>query len=78
MNNPRRMRRIERVSDLDRKGQKQIRIKGTSGDPVAQRHAIQKLHRNEGLAFLLTDVIDGADVGVVQGRRCFCLTPKPL
>ena len=37
-------------------------------DAVLQRHAIQKLHGDERLAVLLADFVDGADVGMVQGR----------
>ena len=35
---------------------------------MLQRHAVQKFHDDEGLAVFLPDFIDGADVGMVQGR----------
>ena len=35
---------------------------------MLQRHAIQKLHGDERLAVLLADFVNGADVGMVQGR----------
>ena len=35
-------------------------------DAVLQRHAVQKLHGDERLAVLLADVVDRADVGMVQ------------
>ena len=38
-------------------------------DLVLQRHAIQKLHGNKGLAVLVVNFVDGANVGMVQ-RRC--------
>ena len=69
MNDPRRMRRIERVGDLNGKRQEQIGFKWTSGDAVLQHHAIQKLHGDERLPILLADVIDRADIGVVQRGR---------
>ena len=39
-----------------------------SGDAVLQRRALQILHDNEGALFVLTDVVNRADVGVVQRR----------
>ena len=47
---------------------------GRSGDQVLQRRAFQKLHRDERLAVLLADVVNGADVGMVQGRGGLRLT----
>src|SRR5438445_9484696 len=38
-----------------------------------QRHAIQKLHCNESLAILLPDIVDCADVGVIQCGCRLCL-----
>ncbi len=36
---------------------------------MLQRHAVQKLHGDERLAVLLADLVDGADVGMVQRGR---------
>src|ERR1700730_15018190 len=66
MNDPRRMRRIESVSDLDRKRQQQFSFQGASGNAVLQHDAIQKLHGDERLPVLFANVIDRADVRVVQ------------
>ncbi len=33
---------------------------------MAQREAIQKLHGDEGLAMLVINFVDGADVGMIQ------------
>jgi hypothetical protein len=45
---------------------------------VLQGLAIQKLHGNERLATLLADIVDRADVGMVQGRRCLRFPAEPL
>ena len=34
---------------------------------MLQGYALEKLHGDEGLAILLADVVDRADIGVVQG-----------
>ena len=31
-----------------------------------QGHAVQELHGNEGFTILLTDVMDGANIGMIQ------------
>src|SRR6202049_335831 len=36
---------------------------------MLQRHTVEKFHHDEGLAFTLADFVDGADVGMIQGRR---------
>ena len=33
-----------------------------------QRHAVEKLHGDERFAVLVVDFMDGADVGMIQGR----------
>ena len=43
---------------------------------MLQRHAIQKFHGDERLAVLLANVVDGANVGMVQRRSRLRFTPK--
>ena len=40
---------------------------------MLQRHAIEKFHSDEGLAVLLANVMNRADVGMVQGGSGLCL-----
>jgi hypothetical protein len=47
-------------------------------DAVLQRHAIEKLYDDERLVAALADLVNGADVGVVQGRRRTHFAPKTL
>ena len=35
---------------------------------MLERPAVKKLHRNERLAVVFADFIDGANIGMVQGR----------
>ena len=48
-----------------------------SGNPVADRHTVEKLHGDERLSFGLVDFVDGADVRMVQSRRGPGLSPEP-
>src|SRR6201984_3846645 len=66
---------IERVGNLNRNAEQKVGLHWLSGDPVLERQPIQKLHHDEGLAILLPDFIDRADVGMVErrGRLCFPL-----
>ena len=43
---------------------------------MLQRYAIQKLHRDEGVPVLLANVMDGADIRMIQGRRSLRLALK--
>ena len=43
---------------------------------MLQCHPVQKLHRDERLAVLLADVVDGADVGMIQRGRSLGLALK--
>ncbi len=60
--------RVQRIGNFDRHLQQRFDLHGPSRDAVLERHAIQELHGNEGLIFVLADLVNGADVGMVQGR----------
>jgi hypothetical protein len=58
---------VERVGDLNGEAKRDVGLKRTAGDAVLQCHAFEKFHDDEGLAILLADVVDGADIGMVEG-----------
>src|ERR1022692_1356212 len=66
MNDPFGVSRIQRVRNLDGQRQNQLGFHRSPSDAMLQRHAIQKLHGDEGLVIVLADVVNGADVGVVE------------
>ena len=78
VNDPFRVCGVECVRDLDSPRQDHLDLQRSPRDAVCQSHPGQKFHRDESLAVLFTNVIDGADVGMVQGRCCFGLASKPL
>ena len=45
------------------------RSPGVFPDAMLESRAIQKFHGDESLAILLANVVDGADVGMIESRR---------
>src|ERR1700733_11213208 len=43
---------------------------------MLQGYAIQEFHGDKGLAILIADVVNGANVGMIQRRRSLCLALK--
>ena len=48
-----------------------------AGDALLQRGALQILHGDEGAAVLLADIMNGADVGMIQRGRGSSLALEP-
>jgi hypothetical protein len=69
---------LKRVGDINRKREVSHEVQRASGNPMLQGHPIQKFHGDEGLAGMLTNVIDRADVRMIQCRSCLGLTTKSL
>ncbi len=62
------VRGVEGVGDLDSQLEQGFEFYGPRTDTM-QSHTVEKFHRDEGLAVLIANVVDGADVGMVQGGR---------
>ena len=56
----------------------QLQSPRTARDPVLQRLPVQELHGDERLALLLADVVNGADVGMVQRGSRLSFAPESL
>jgi len=67
---------VEGVSDFNGQRQQSLHGHGTTGDLVLQRHALKELHGDEGVAVLLANVVDGANVGMIEGRGSLGFAPK--
>ena len=57
---------IEPIRDFDSERQCVFRLQGTPGDTMLQSHAVEELHHHEGTSIFFTDVVNRADVGMVQ------------
>ena len=57
---------VECVGDFDGDAEETIEFEGLAGDDVLERDAIEKFHGDEGCAVFFADVVDGADVGMIE------------
>ena len=63
------MGRMERFGNLNSQPEHLFQFQRTARDQVLEGDAVQIFHDDVGLAVLLADVMDGADIWMVQ-RRC--------
>ena len=54
-----------------------VEREGTGPKAIRQRHALDVLHHQVGRAALFDDVVERADVGMIQGRNGPCLAFEP-
>ena len=59
---------VERIGHLDAQLEDLLQHQRLTRDPILERLPLEILHDQKGLAVLLTDVVDGADMRVVQNR----------
>jgi len=63
-----RVRRIQPIGNLDREVEQFVDLYEFRPDPVLEGLPFEILHRNEGLAFIFADLINGANMGMVESR----------
>ncbi len=66
------------LGDPDAPFEQQIERQRLAFDTVLQRRAFQELHGDKRLALMIADLINGADVRVVERRRSARLAPQPF
>jgi len=74
MNDAFSVRCIECVSDFDAHRQQYFGFQRPARDAMLQRHSVQKLHGDEGMTLVLADVMNRANVWVIQGGGGLCFT----
>ena len=57
---------IERIGNVSGNVEEAVQVHGTAGDDVLEGLALETFHDDEGLAVFLADVIDRADIGMVE------------
>jgi len=72
------VRDIEGIGNFERDRNQLIELQRPAGDAVLERNAFEQLHHDKGAAIVLADLVNRANVGMVQGRGSPCLTAKAL
>ena len=70
------MRRVERIRNLDGERQQGLHLHRLIADQMLERCSIQKFHDDEGFAVLLADVINRADIRMIQSGSSLRLALK--
>ena len=69
MNDALAVRRIQRVGHFGSEIEQQLVLHRTPGDAMLQRYAVEEFHHHEDAAVFFADVVNSADIGMIQ-RRC--------
>ena len=71
------VRAVERIGDLDADVDDLVGLQGPGREPIPKRLSLHQLHDDERVALVLADVVDRADVRVIQcgGRARLELEP---
>ena len=78
MNNPFGVGRLQSFSDLYPELQELVCWKRLVLNPVQEGLSLQKLHHNKGLTLVISDVVNDADIGVIECRGRPSLSLEPL
>ncbi len=72
------MGRIQCVRNLNPQLQHLLKRQRLAGNAMLQRHAVEKLHDNEGLTVVLADFVDGANIGWFRAEAALASRSKRL
>jgi hypothetical protein len=72
-----RVRGVQRIGELNGHLEQVVDLEGPAREALPQRLAFEQFHRNERLALGLADVVDGADVRMIERRRRTRFPLKP-
>ena len=78
MNDALAVRRVQRVGHFGREVEQQLVLHRTPADAMLQRHPVEKLHHHEDAAVFFANVVNGADVGMIQRRSRARLAAESL
>jgi hypothetical protein len=67
VDDPLRVRRVQTIGDLDRQLRQLVLAERTLDQQMLQRLPLEQLHREKVPRFMLPEVVNRADVRVIQG-----------
>jgi hypothetical protein len=73
-----RVRGVQSIGHVNRDGQQTFKLHRTASDDVFQSLAVEIFHGDEGFAILFANVMNSADVRMVQCRGGFGFPSKSL
>ena len=73
-----RLRGIERVGHFDADSENRLQGQGHAADAALEADALQQFHCDEGMPVRFVDVVNGANVGMVERGRGLRLAPETL
>ena len=76
MHNATRMSCVERISDINSRCHEQIEFKRLAADQMLQGFAFEVLHHDEGATVVLTNVVNRANVRMIQAGRRLCFAAE--
>ena len=69
---------VQSVGNLDPKRKDRLQFHGAGGDQMLEGRAVEELHDEESAASFLADVVNGADIGMVESGCSFGFAAKTL
>ena len=78
MDDPLAVRSIECIGDLDTEREHHLQLRCARDDKILERGAFQEFHGDEAASLVLANLVDGADVGMVQSRGGTRLSAEAL
>ena len=72
MNDAFRVSGVESFSNFGREGEQSLQLQRATADAMLERGAFKIFHGDEGLSVLLADVVNRADIGMIQCGRGLC------
>jgi len=70
------MRRFQGIRDFNGQAQSSLGFKWSAGNQILQRYSVKKLDSDKWFSVVLADVVNRANVGMVQGGSRLGLTLK--